>query len=82
MKKSGLYLALLSFTLFTACKEKEEVRTDTVETNTVESVRTEPSDTIVVKEQSEPNGTNVKIGNDGVSVDSKDGKNTVDVNVK
>ena len=72
MKKTALYLGLLSAMFVMSCKEKEVVQTETVENNT-ETVRSEPSDTVVVKTVDEaPTGTAVKVDGDGISVDSKD----------
>lgn len=82
MKKMGLQLGLLSFLLLVACGKKEEVRTDTVETRTIETVRDQPADTVVVKAVEEaPDGTSVKIDGNGISVDSKKSDDKVDVNV-
>ncbi len=77
MKKSGLYLGLLSLLLLMACKEKEVVQSETVETTKTVSDHT--SDTVVVKtEEKAPDGTAVKVNSNGISVDSKD----VNVEVK
>lgn len=83
MKKTGLYLGLLSMLLVMACKEKEVVH-DTVETNNeTENVATEPADTVIVKAVDEaPDGTSIKIDGDGVSVKNKDGEKALDVDVQ
>ena len=82
MKKPSLYLALFAAMTLIACKQKEEVRTETIETNTVETVRDDPADTVMVKAVEEaPDGTAVKIDGDGIKVDTKNGDKSVDVNV-
>ncbi len=81
MKNAKLYLALFSLLCIAACKQREEVSTESVETNT-ETITEVPNDTVVVKAVDEaPEGTAVKIDGDGISVDSKNGDKAVDVNV-
>lgn len=82
MKKSGFYLGLLAMMSLIACKGTDEVKTESVETQTIETVHDQPTDTVVVKTVEEaPEGTSVKINGDGISVNSKNGEKNVDVNV-
>ena len=74
MKKIVLCIGLFSFLMITSCEKKTQ-QTETTETTTTSTTDT---DTIVVKQEAPKEGTSVKIGNDGIDVDSKD----VDVQIK
>lgn len=79
MKKIILCFGLASFLVLTSCEKKTQQTesTETTETTTTPAPSNDP-DTIVVKQEEPKEGTSVKIGNDGVDVDSKD----VDVEIR
>lgn len=76
MKFTKLCVLLLAITAFAACK-KEEEKTETIETTTVEKETVIVKDTVTATPQ-EKDGTSVKVSGDGVEVKSKE----VDVEVK
>lgn len=81
MKKVILCLGL-AFLALASCEKKTQQTestgtTETTETTTTPAPSNDP-DTIVVKQEEPKKGTSVKIGSDGVDVDSKD----VDVEIK
>lgn len=69
MKNSVLCLGLISFLMMTSCGKKEEKTTDVTNTTETTVDKTVVVDTVAVKKT---DGTSVKVGSNGVSVDSKD----------
>lgn len=80
MKKIVLCLGLITFLTISSCEKRTEQQTETTETTetTTTAAPVNDPDTIVVKQEAPKEGTSVKIGNDGIDVDSKD----VDVEIK
>jgi hypothetical protein len=69
MKNVGLYIGMVSFLMMVSCDKKSEKTTETIETNTVQK------ETVIIKDTvKEPDGTSIKISNDGIDVDSKEVK--------
>ncbi len=78
MKKIVLCIGLFSFLMITSCEKKTQ-QTETTETTETTTTGTTDTDTIVVKQEApKEEGTSVKIGDDGIDVNSKD----VDVEIK
>lgn len=81
MRKISCTLALVAL-LLGACKEKETVHETVTEKTITENVADDPADTVIIKETDQaPEGTAVKIDGDGITVDTRDGKKNVDVDV-
>lgn len=77
MKKITLLLGVMSLLIFSSCK-KTEPETETTHTDTI--IVETPAE--APPTPAEADGTSVKVGSDGVSYDSKDGKTKTTVEVK
>ena len=72
MKKIGLCLAMITFLMISSCEKKTQ-QTESTETTETTTTSASDNDTIVVKQEApKEEGTSVKIGDDGIDVNSKD----------
>lgn len=83
MKKSAIILGVITIMAFASCKKEVTEETEVVApaADTTVIVKEVQADTVTVKTE-DPDGTSVSVNGDGVSVDSKDGKNKTAVSVK
>ena len=72
MKNIGLGVCLLAMTMLLSCDKKQDKITEVNNTTETTVEKTVVVDTVVVKPETVPSGTSVKVGSNGVEVKSKD----------
>ena len=68
MKCTCICVILFSMMLLLSCKQEAEKTPETTETKVIQK------ETVIVKDTVKPDGTSIKINNDGIAIDSKDVK--------
>jgi len=79
MKTQSIYIGLFAIALLFSCGKKEEKPVENNETTEAVIIEKEVV-TDTVKEE-EPDGTSVKIGTDGASIETKDGSKSTSVEI-
>ena len=78
MKKTSMFIAVLSVMAIVSCKEKEETPEAAPATTTNQTIEVTTEAPAVEEEQ---DGTSISVGTDGVDVSTKNGENKTNVNV-
>ena len=82
MKNIGITFGILGMMIVVSCGKKEEKTTDMNTTKETTVQKTVVVDTVAAKPATDPNGTSVKVGSNGVEVKSKSGANNTSIEVK
>lgn len=76
MKKTALFLGVMSIMTIVSCKKKDETPVPPPAPIATET----PAAPVPVPDE-EKDGTTIKVGGDGIGISTKDGKKQTDVNV-